>query len=339
MLPILYNIKRLKRNIRYISTLKLMNFLRLYFSYSISKFGKERLSECKPLFISIETANYCNLHCPECPVGNNKYSMTEHKLFDLELFKSLIDELRPTLTHVILYFQGEPFLNKKLSDFISYAHQAKIYTSNSTNGQLFTKNNAKEIVTSGLDKIIISIDGSKQETYQKYRIGGNLNKTIEGIRQLVEYRKELKSATPMIEIQFLVLKTNEHQMTEMKQLAKSLQVDKLTFKTAQLSEFENGNELMPKKSRFSRYRKGKDGKFRIKGNQPNSCWRMWSGAVINASGEVLPCCFDKGSDFSFGNLNELSFSECWKNEKAFGFRNNILLNRKQFEMCRNCTNH
>ena len=119
MLSILYNIKRLKKNIRYFSIQKLMNFIRLYFSYTISKFGKEVLNERKPVFVSIETANYCNLHCPECPVGNNKYSDIEHKLFDLELFKSLIDELKPTLAHVILYFQGEPFLNKKLNYVVS----------------------------------------------------------------------------------------------------------------------------------------------------------------------------------------------------------------------------
>ena len=339
MPPILHNIKRFNKNIKFFSIQKLMNFMRLYLSYSISKLGKEVISECKPIFISIETSNYCNLHCPECPVGNKIYSNTEYKLFDLELFKAIIDELKPTLAHVILYFQGEPFLNKKLSDFISYAHLANIYTSTSTNGQLFNNNNAKEIITSGLDKIIVSVDGSTQEIYEKYRVGGSLAKTIEGIRQLVEWRKELKSSTPLIEIQFLVLKTNEHQRTEIKQLAKALQVDKLTFKTAQLSDFENGNELMPVRSRFSRYKKGNDGKFRIKGNQPNSCWRMWSGAVINASGEVLPCCFDKGSDFSFGNLNEFTFSECWKNEKASEFRNNLLNDRKQFEMCRNCTSH
>ncbi len=339
MLYILYNIKRLKKNIRYFSIQKLMNFIQLYFTFSIYKLGIRVPNKLKPLFISIETSNYCNLHCPECPVGNNKYSNSENQLFNFETFKSLIDEIKPTLTHVILYFQGEPLINKQLSDFIFYAHQANVYTSTSTNGQLLTKNIAKEIIISGLDKIIVSLDGSTQKTYEKYRVGGSLNKTIEGIRHLVEIKKELKSVTPLIEIQFLVLKTNEHQINDMKQLAKSLQVDKLTFKTAQLSDFEYGNELMPSKSRFSRYKKGNDGKFRIKGSQPNKCWRMWSGAVINASGEVLPCCFDKGSDFSFGNLNELTFSECWKNEKASVFRNSIFQNRKQFEMCRNCTSH
>jgi radical SAM protein with 4Fe4S-binding SPASM domain len=64
---------------------------------------------------------------------------------------------------------------------------------------------------------------------------------------------------------------------------------------------------------------------------------MWSGSVINTQGQVLPCCFDKSSQYSFGNIQENTFQNNWQNEKAMDFRANILQNRKQFEMCRNCT--
>ena len=135
----------------------------------------------------------------------------------------------------------------------------------------------------------------------------------------------------------LVLKTNENQLVEMKQLAKSLKVDRLTFKTAQLYEFENGNDLMPTKAKYSRYKKQASGKFVIKNAQPNKCWRLWSGAVINVHGEVLPCCFDKASEYSFGNMSKNSFYSCWHSKKASDFREKIHQNRKLFEICRNCT--
>ncbi|HET7734050.1 MAG TPA: radical SAM protein, partial [Paludibacter sp.] len=194
-----------------------------------------------PSFISVETSNYCNLHCPECPVGRSQTPKTGHAYFDLTLYKKLIDEQKSTLLHVILYFQGEPLLNKQLAEFIQYAHDAKIYTSTSTNGQLLNKKNAKDIVLSGLDKLIVSVDGSTQETYESYRVGGKLQKTLDGIKELVYWKNELKSVTPLLEIQFIVFKTNEHQLAEMKKLAKSLHADRLTFKTAQLYDFENGN--------------------------------------------------------------------------------------------------
>ena len=290
-----------------------------------------------PLFLSVEVTNYCNLHCPECPVGIRKIPKQEKASFDFLLFKNLINELKPTLQHVILYFQGEPLINKELPKLIEYAHKANIYTSTSTNGQFLTNDDAKLLVLSGLDKLIVSVDGATQETYSAYRVGGSLEKTLDGIKYINYWKRELKSKTPLVEMQFLVLKTNEHQLKEMKQLAMNLKVNRLTFKTAQLVDFENGNELMPSIARYSRYKKGSDGKFNLKRTQSNHCWRLWSGAVVNVHGEVLPCCFDKGSEYSFGNINDKSFTEIWHGKNASGFREKILQNRKQFDMCRNCT--
>src|ERR1035437_4866232 len=331
--------KRLIISIRYLSILKTVNGLKLISLYLFSFTNFMKLTKLSPCFISVETTNFCNLHCPECPVGTGKNSKGDKSSFDIELYKNLIDELKPKLLHVILYFQGEPFLNLHLFEMIRYANEARIYTSTSTNGQFLTEKVAREIVVSGLDKLIVSIDGSTQEVYETYRQGGNLQKVTEGINYIVEWKKELNSATPLIEIQFLVLKSNEHQMNDMKILAKSLQADRLAFKTAQLYDFENGNELLTTIDRYARYRIGKDGKYSIKGKQPNRCWRMWSGAVVNVHGEVLPCCFDKSSGHSFGNITGSTFSDCWQGEKASGFRGKIIKNQKQFEMCRNCTSH
>ncbi|HEY6913652.1 MAG TPA: radical SAM/SPASM domain-containing protein [Paludibacter sp.] len=330
-------IQRLFIAVNYLTIKRILNLCRLGLSYLLSVTGRQKTSAVLPSFVSVETSNYCNLHCPECPVGMRQIPKTGHAHFDLTLYKKLINEQKSTLLHVILYFQGEPLLNKQLTEFIQYAHDAKIYTSTSTNGQLLNKKNAKNIVLSGLDKLIVSVDGSTQETYESYRIGGKLDKTLDGIRELVYWKNELKSVTPLLEIQFIVLKTNEHQLNEMKKLAKTLRADRLTFKTAQLYDFVNGNARLTSIDKYARYKHMPDGKYMLKGSQPNRCWRLWSGAVINAQGEVLPCCFDKASEFSFGNLNEKSFAENWHNKKASGFRESILQNRMQYEMCRNCT--
>ncbi|MDP4238053.1 MAG: radical SAM protein [Bacteroidota bacterium] len=325
--------------IRYLSIPKIINGLKLVNSYLLSFFKIQKRKNIYPFFISIETTNFCNLRCPECPVGKSNALKTEKTFFNCTLYTKLLAELGPTLHHVILYFQGEPFLNKQLFQLIKQTHEANIYSSTSTNGQFLNEKVAREIIISGLDKLIVSIDGSTQQVYETYRVGGNLQKAIDGIKQLVQCKKELKSITPFIEIQFLVLKTNEHQMKEMQNLAKTLQVDRLTFKTAQLYDFENGNELLTTKKRYARYKEGKDGKFKIKGHQNNRCWRLWSGAVVNVQGDVLPCCFDKSSAYSFGNIVDNSFLDCWQNNKAFDFRSRILRDRKLFDMCRNCTNN
>ncbi len=321
----------------YLSIGRILNFNSIILSYIFSFAKLQKSKNHLPYFISIEPANYCNLHCPECTVGNKQFSTFEKTELDMSLYVSLIDELKSKLLHVIFYFQGEPFLHNDLNKMIHYAHLARLYTTTSTNGQMLTDKTAKEIVLSGLDKLIISVDGSTQDVYETYRKGGKLSKTIEGIERIVALKKTLKSVTPMIVIQFLVLKTNEHQMKEMKLLAKKLNVDRLTFKTAQLSDFKNGNDLLPTKIKYTRYKIGKDGKYRIKGSQPNHCWRLWSGAVVNTKGEILPCCFDKNSEYSFGSIQNISFLNNWHNKKASDFRGKILQNRKQFEMCKNCT--
>jgi len=329
-------IKRLIIACNYLTFKKVVILHKIVFSYILSVFGVVGLKPKYPHFISVETTNYCNLHCPECPVGLKQYQ-NKSSCFDYNLFVKLINELKTNIFHVILYFQGEPFLHNNLAELIKYAHKSKLYTSTSTNGQFLRGNMAREIVLSGLDKLIISVDGSTQEVYQSYRVGGNLQKALDGIKELVYWKKMLKSATPLLEIQFIVLKTNESQLDEMRKLARALDVDRLAFKTAQLYNFESGNELMTSKSKYSRYKKNKQGKLEIKAKQLNRCWRLWSGAVVNVHGEVLPCCFDKGSEHSFGNVQNNLFSACWSNKKASDFRAKILHNRKQFEMCRNCT--
>ena len=329
-------IRRLFISVQYITFKRSLNLFRVGLSYFISKSGIQKTNKLSPFFLSIETANYCNLNCPECPVGTRDITKIVPQLFDLALYKKIIDEQKSTLQHVILYFQGEPLLNTKLEEFIEYAHKARIYTSTSTNGQLLS-NFSEMIVRSGLDKLIVSVDGSTQETYDNYRVGGVLQKTLEGIKQVVYWKNELKSVTPLIEIQFIVMKSNEHQMEEMKLLAKSLKVDRLRFKTAQLYEFEFGNDRLTSISKYARYERLHDGTFAIKSKLPNHCKRLWGGAVINSRGSVLPCCFDKESENSFGNVDNQSFRSVWHNKKASGFRDSILQNRKQYEMCRNCT--
>lgn len=321
----------------YISLNRLANLFSILLSYLFSRIGIKIPFAHRPYFISIEPSNFCNLECTECPVGQRRDSKFKNVRMDQTLFRQLMDDLKSTLFHVIFYFQGEPFLHPDLCGLIAYAHASRLYTSTSTNGHFLTDELAEKIVRSGLDKIIVSLDGATQEVYEQYRVGGSLEKGCAGVRHLARWKKRLHSVTPLIEIQFIVFKNNEHQMEEMKLLSKELGADRLRFKTAQLYHFEDGNPLLTSIDRYARYKKGEDGKYVLKSAQPNHCLRLWSGAVVNAKGELLPCCFDKHSEFSFGNLKGVSFDTHWQQKKASDFRGKILQNRKQFEMCRNCT--
>jgi len=254
-----------------------------------------------------------------------------------DFFSSTIDEIHKELLYLVFYFQGEPYLNPDFLDMVKYASQKKIYTATSTNAHYLTDENAKRTIESGLDRLIISIDGTTQEVYQQYRVGGHLHKVIEGAKNIVKWKKELKSKKPFVVFQFLVVKPNEHQVEDVKKLGKEIGVDDVWFKTAQVYDYEKDpNQLIPTIDKFSRYRKTADG-YEFKGNLANQCWRLWHDPVITWDGLVAPCCFDKDAAHRMGDLKQQSFKQIWKNGEYTRFRTQILSGRKNIDICANCS--
>jgi radical SAM protein with 4Fe4S-binding SPASM domain len=258
-------------------------------------------------------------------------------MLEQSLFKRVIDQLAPTLSYLTFYFQGEPFLHPDFLDMVGYASKKGIYTATSTNAHFFRDETSRATVESSLDKLIISIDGTSQDTYQSYRVGGSLEKVIEGARNLIKWRSELKSKTPRVIFQFLVVRHNEHEIPEVYKLADKLGVDDVVLKTAQIYDYKNGSDLMPIDQQYSRYRKTNNGTFEIKNKLLNECWKMWHSCVITWDGKVVPCCFDKDAHFVLGDLNKNSFEEIWTSEKYNQFRASILKSRSEIEICKNCT--
>lgn len=289
-----------------------------------------------PVAISFEPTTSCNLRCPECPSGLRAFSRPTGMLQE-DLFTKVIDEMKDTLWYLIFYFQGEPYLNPNFLKLVKYASSKRIYTATSTNAHYLTPDKAKQTVESGLDRLIISIDGTTQEVYQQYRVGGKLEKVLEGTRNIVEWKRKLKSKTPHLIFQFLVVKPNEHQIEEVKKLAKEIGVDEVGLKTAQIYDYKNGSNLMPEQDKYSRYRKSSDGTYEIKSTMLNRCWKLWHSCVITWDGSVVPCCFDKDAWYKMGNLQTESFKSLWHNEAYKNFRQSLLKSREEIEMCRNCT--
>jgi radical SAM protein with 4Fe4S-binding SPASM domain len=312
------------------------NLIKLLGSYYFSKLLKKPVHWGMPIVLEVEPTTSCNLRCPQCPSGLRSFTR-DTGMLSLPLFKNIIDEVHHDLVWLVLYFQGEPFLNKQFLEFVKYAAGKNIYTATSSNAHYFTDEMAKATVQSGLDRLIISIDGTTQESYSKYRIGGNLDKVIEGTKNIMEWKKKLNSSTPHVIWQFIAFKHNEHEVETIQQLAKQIGVDELGIKTAQVYDYETDEEFIPTQSDLSRYEKRDDGKFHIKNNLLNQCWKMWRSSVITWDGLVVPCCFDKDAQHQFGNVTTETFSEVWRSERYDQFRKAVLKNRKGIDICTNCT--
>ncbi len=315
---------------------KLNNLGLLVLSYFLSRWFKRPIHWGMPWSIAIEPTTSCNLRCPECPSGLRSFTRPTGMLAP-ERFDHLINELHPHLGYLTFYFQGEPYLHPSFLSMVRLAADKGVYTSTSTNAHFLKEDVARKTVASGLHRIIISIDGTHQDTYAQYRVGGDLQKVLEGTRNLVRVKKEMGSSTPHIVFQFLVVRHNEHEIEELHELARKEGVDEVKLKTAQIYDFENGSDLMPLQDKYSRYEKSTDGKFKIKNPLLNHCWQMWNSCVITWDGKVVPCCFDKDARHSLGGTETGTFEEIWRSPDYHKFRASVLKSRSEIDICTNCT--
>ena len=322
--------------IKHLTVKRITNLFILKTSYIWSKWTKQSIHSGMPFSLSIEPTTACNLGCPECPSGLKQFTRPTGKL-DLDLHKSMIEQVKKSVFYINYYFQGEPFIHPQFLDLIEEAKKNKIYTATSTNAHFITKEMANKIIDSGLDRLIISIDGLTQETYENYRVNGELNKVIQGTEFLLNAKKEKKSNTPHLIFQFLAVKPNEHEIDDIFKLGAKMGIDEVRIKSAQLYDYKNGNPLMPENEKYSRYKLKKDGTYKLKYETGDHCWRMWSSSVFTWDGKVVPCCFDKDAKHILGTLEATTFKSIWRSKQYSSFRQAVLTNRNSIDICQNCS--
>lgn len=321
---------------KYLSVVRVVNVIGLLLGYYLSRILRKSIHIGLPFHVSMEPTTACNLGCPECPSGLKKFSRPTGKMA-IDQHKEWLQELSKTVFYVTYYFQGEPFLNPNFLELIKEAKHQRMFTSTSTNAHFIDQKNAEKIVESGLDQLIISVDGVSQEVYEQYRVHGNINKVWIATAALVEAKRKLKSKTPLLIFQCLAVKPNEHEISSVFEKAKELGVDEVRIKSAQLYDYKFGNQLMPENESYSRYIKTRNGEYKLKNPGGNHCWRMWSGSVITWDGQIVPCCFDKDASHAMGELTKETFQQVWNNPRYKRFRNAVLSNRQAIDICQNCS--
>jgi radical SAM protein with 4Fe4S-binding SPASM domain len=311
---------------------RLRNILYVYRS-----FKKSNEDQCKmkgsPIAVSFEPTTSCNLRCPQCPSGLRSFSRNTGML-DTELFNSFIQNNYREILYLLLYFQGEPYLHPEFFELIKLASEKNLYTATSTNAHYLDKENAHKTVESGLDRIIISIDGLDQESFAKYRVGGKLEKVIEGTKNLVQAKRSQGKRYPFIIWQFIIFKHNENQIEEIKKLGTQLGVNQVAIKTAQVYDQKGAEELLPSNPKYNRY---KNNSLQLKSPIKNECWKMWHSCVITWDGNVVPCCFDKDAAYVLGNISQNHLKEIWLGNKYKAFRQTLWKGRKNIPICTNCS--
>ena len=315
---------------------RIWNVVMLYSSYHWTRWIRKPVQWGEPMTISVEPTTACNLRCPECPSGLRSFSRNTGNL-KKDFFRQTLEQVADRLVYMMFYFQGEPYINPEFLNMVELARDKGVYTMTSTNGHFLNEANARKTVESGLDRLIISVDGTTQEVYEQYRKAGTLEMVLEGARQVIKWKKVLKRHTPYIIFQFLVVKPNEHQIEDIKRIARDMGIDEVKLKTAQVYDYRNGNELIPSIAKYSRYQLQQDGTYQVKNKLLNHCWKLWHACVITWDGMVVPCCFDKDAAHRLGDLKHNSFKDIWRGGEYRKFRRTLLQGRDQIDICTNCT--
>ncbi|MCI0855097.1 MAG: radical SAM protein [Chloroflexi bacterium] len=252
-----------------------------------------------PLMLTIEAANVCNLACPGCFTGVGDVSRTKGH-FPMPLYERIMDELGDYLFQVELHNWGEPLLNKNIPDLIRIATDKGIGTTISTNFSFpFNEERAEALVASGLTTLGVSLDGASQETYEQYRVNGNLDKALENVRRINEAKRKLGSSTPRLIWEFHVFGHNVDDIERAQEMAVELDMEIDVSKG-----WVVGEEWDP------------DGPYKFfQAPWVDACEFLWQRAVINIDSGVAPCCGTFFREDDFATVENQSFKEAWNSKK------------------------
>lgn len=264
-----------------------------------------------PYIIIVDPLNVCNLRCPLCPTGTGELDRKQQRM-EWDTFTRTIDAVAPYAYEVNLHNWGESLLHPRIFDMIAYVNSKNIATNMSTNFNRASDEKIDSLIKSGLEYLILSIDGITQETYAKYRVRGNVRKVLENVEKLIARRRELGSRTPFIEWQFILFEHNAHELESARQMAQELGVDRFRVIPPGIPFAAKEPENLKDKW-FLKDDKGRVEAFQ--GDVPTSCFYLYRSMTTNPDGGIAPCCIVYGDKNDFGDFKTDSLEEVWNNKK------------------------
>jgi len=293
-----------------------------------------------PSRLMVEPTNACMLSCPTCPTGNKSSGRPAAEM-SLQTFKNIVRQAEGYVSSITMFNYGEPLLNQNLSDMISYAVSRKLWVWTSTNGILLRDVAlASDIVRSGLHSLLICLDGASQETLGEFRKNAQFEDITRGIRNVMDAKKKYRFATPFVDIQFILMKHNMGEVEEIKRISAELGIHSTVIKKVGISL--NEPDLIPMIDRFSTDASLKDAiykssnGYRFKKPHPGKCPFLYRLAVINANGDVLPCCYDLKAEYVMGNIYNDTLAGIWRGNSYQHFRRTFEENPEYIPLCAIC---
>ena len=311
---------------------KLQNSRQRAYEYNT---GQTRLKSLPDVF-AIESTNHCNLRCVMCPRGEPDIMDRALGHMADAVFRKLVDEWEFFTEPCWFHLFGEPLMHPRLFDHIEYAKQAGVPNLGiSSNVTMLTKMKGAAILDSGLDTIILSIDGSDKTTYERIRKSAafTFEEVCNNVREFLAMKQRYQREKPRTILQIIVMENNRDQLANFKAYWEAQGVDEVLFKTYTAwgnQAADTFTELAPAemRERFAELpivvRKF-------------PCYHLWSSVVVLWDGRVVPCCFDFNAVSTMGDLNVQSLGEIWNGPEYVALRELELQGRNETPLCAKCT--
>lgn len=291
----------------------------------------------RPMNITVEPSNFCNLRCPVCETGAGKLGRPSQHM-SLEKFKILVDKIGSHTNTMIFYYMGEPFINRDSYAMIQYAKSCDIpFITTCTNGDLV---DPKRLVESGIDEVSFQIGGMTQETHEIYRVNSRLSRVMDNLREVVRYRNSVGSKMKVV-CGFILMKHNEAEVDSFRQVMTEIGVDQAVVIDPAVRTIEEGLRFLPTEKEHWIYdpQSFEAGVLKPRFLPPNECpWIAYS-ITINVNGDVVPCCRDPLGRYVMGNIFSQSFQDIWNGEKFQAFRRDLHANQGKIDICRLCSTY
>lgn len=273
-------------------------------------FPKKKKVSGFPIHLDIEATSDCNLLCTMCPrtemIENNTF--WEVKRFDLEIYKKIIDEgARLGLCSVKFNYLGEPLLNKKVYEMISYAKEKGIIdVMLNTNATALTEANSIKLLDSGIDKLFFSFDSPNREKYNEIRKGADYDEVLSNIKRFMMLRNERGMITPFTRVSMVLMQENKHEWPEFRRLFEPI-VDSVAYVDYLDHGVQKNHDktAVPIGSRAAKY----------------CCPQLWQRMFVHPDGVVTACCIDSERELVVGNVVDSTIEEIWHGSEYERLRN------------------
>ena len=188
------------------------------------------------------------------------------------------------------------------------------YTSISTNGSFLSEVQCHKLLDSGLDNVIVCLDGASQEIHATYRVGSDFKQVRDNLERLCRMKRAEGNTRTNVALQFLVFKHNVRDIDAIRELADTVGVDQLLLKRTDGIRYEGA----PRYEQADGAHTPSDDEFVLPdveldrsvvgGAEPLRVENCKSAMVL-WNGDVVACCEDFNGETRFGNAFTENFRE------------------------------